>query len=758
MRSVVIGILLLTFCRIAAQCPYTATLVAKNGTCIGDKLTVSSSHALSKIIWYKDGIAIDTINGTQKYGELALVAGGHGVGSGDNQLGEASGIFVDDAGNIYYADYDYNRVQKWAPGVKTGITVAGGNGQGSASNQTNKPFRVRGDESGNLYILEENNYDFRITKWAAGTNTGIVVAGGNGRGYDANQLFYTSDIYLDCDGSLYITDCCSPTRILHWPKGATSGVTLAGWYSGLVSDYMFNNPSAISLDGHHSIYVTDPGCECVARIDSGMKTGTMIIGGHERGADKHVFNDISGLYTDYNGNVIVADQLGIRKWTTPYTNGTTLIDANNTFIPISLFVDHKGNIYYSESQITNAPFPNSEGSVFKLPLYVSIDSNFKTTAPGNYYALVTDVNGYLSASNEIKINVPAAIPPSVKITATDSNVAICVPIYFTALPSNTGTAPSFQWQVSGVHVGSDTTAYTNNIFANGDQVYCIMSSNDGCNIIKDTSNIILLKIDPLGHATLTIAASENPVCEGTPIQFSSKLINGSNTPVYDWLLNGNDTGDSSAAYSNPNLVNGDVVYCLITSDASCGLAKSNSIPITVYAQPVIASGQVYNIPNGTSIMVDPVITGDIGSYLWTPATYLSDSTIRNPVVSPRSDMEYLLKVISVNGCADSAVIKINAYTPLRVPNAFTPNGDGKNDVFYVIGGPQGSSIIEFSIFNRWGQRVFQAKNIPTGSASSGWNGYLNGTPAPEGTYVYFVNMDDGTGHTHLYNGTLILIR
>ena len=121
-------------------------------------------------------------------------------------------------------------------------------------------------------------------------------------------------------------------------------------------------------------------------------------------------------------------------------------------------------------------------------------------------------------------------------------------------------------------------------------------------------------------------------------------------------------------------------------------------------------------------------------------------------------MEYFLKVISVNGCSDSGIIKINAYTPLRVPNAFTPNGDGKNDVFYVIGGPQGSFIIDFSIFNRWGQRVFQAKNIQTGSASSGWNGYLNGTPAPEGTYVYFVNMDDGSGHTHQYNGTLILIR
>src|SRR5579872_3422689 len=97
-RSLFVNCLLLGSYSISAQCPYPVTLVARNGTCIGDKLTVSSIHALSKIIWYKDGIAIDTILGTQQYGELSLVAGGHGVGSADNQLGEASGLFVDDAG------------------------------------------------------------------------------------------------------------------------------------------------------------------------------------------------------------------------------------------------------------------------------------------------------------------------------------------------------------------------------------------------------------------------------------------------------------------------------------------------------------------------------------------------------------------------------------------------------------------------------------------------------------------------------------
>jgi gliding motility-associated-like protein len=377
---------------------------------------------------------------------------------------------------------------------------------------------------------------------------------------------------------------------------------------------------------------------------------------------------------------------------------------------------------------------------------------------GDYYAAITDVNGYSMNTDSIIINVPPAIPPSIQISSTATDVSICTPIDFTATPSNTLNPPSFQWEVSGVPVGSNTLNYSNNIFANGDQVYCIMASNNGCVTVKDTSNTISLVIDPQGHASVTIDASGNGICGASSISFTAKVTNGSNAPVFKWFLNGNDTGDSSDVYTGSSFANGDVVYCLITSDASCGLAKSNSIPVILYPVPVIDSGQVFSIPIGQSLTLEPVIMGDIASYLWNPPTGLSDPKIRNPVAQPTSDIVYMLTVVSTEGCEDSASIKVNGYTPLRIPSAFSPNGDGKNDILYILGGPEGSRILDFTVFNRWGQKIFQDRDGIPGDRAFGWNGKFQGSPAPSGTYVYFVHMRFSGGNTHLYKGTVVLVR
>ncbi len=73
---------------------------------------------------------------------------------------------------------------------------------------------------------------------------------------------------------------------------------------------------------------------------------------------------------------------------------------------------------------------------------------------------------------------------------------------------------------------------------------------------------------------------------------------------------------------------------------------------------------------------------------------------------------------------------VEVYTPLGIPGAFTPNGDGHNDAFYVLGGPANSRIENFAVFNRWGQTIFQSHNTTPGDASAGWNGYFHGSPAP----------------------------
>ena len=115
-----------------------------------------------------------------------------------------------------------------------------------------------------------------------------------------------------------------------------------------------------------------------------------------------------------------------------------------------------------------------------------------------------------------------------------------------------------------------------------------------------------------------------------------------------------------------------------------------------------------------------------------------------------------MTVVSTDGCTTSGTITVKVYSDIRIPGAFTPNGDGKNDRFYVLGGLAGS-VIRDLIFDRWGTRVFQAHDVPPGDAAYGYGTY-RGAPAMPGTYVYSILMTLAGGKEQLFKGVVILIR
>jgi gliding motility-associated-like protein len=313
--------------------------------------------------------------------------------------------------------------------------------------------------------------------------------------------------------------------------------------------------------------------------------------------------------------------------------------------------------------------------------------------------------------------------------------------------------------VSGVPAGDNSTTYSYNLFADGDQVYCILNAQNGCaGPVADTSNIIDLHIDPQGAASVTITTPKDTICKGDDALFTATVINGSNNPAFEWLLNGDSTGDTGPTYESNTLSKGDVITCLITSDDACGLAKSNSIPLFVSTPPTVESGQIITILHTQSTTLQPVTTGDIETWLWTPATGLSDPDIPDPVASPDTNTLYTLKVTAPGGCSATGTILVNVYTPLSIPNAFTPNGDGHNDVLYVLGGPVNSIVKDFAVFDRFGMEVFHVHNVPPGDRHFGWNGRFNGHPAQMGTYVYLVVMQNAKGVEQVYKGTIILVR
>ena len=125
------------------------------------------------------------------------------------------------------------------------------------------------------------------------------------------------------------------------------------------------------------------------------------------------------------------------------------------------------------------------------------------------------------------------------------------------------------------------------------------------------------------------------------------------------------------------------------------------------------------------------------NYSWYPGTGLSDSTIASPNASPDSTTTYYVDVTDSSGChaIDSVTVFVNEEEPCDeffVPNSFSPNGDGENEVFYVRGSCFKS--FELHIYNRWGQKLFE-----TIEPTDGWNGMLKNNPMPVGVYTYYVH-------------------
>lgn len=162
-----------------------------------------------------------------------------------------------------------------------------------------------------------------------------------------------------------------------------------------------------------------------------------------------------------------------------------------------------------------------------------------------------------------------------------------------------------------------------------------------------------------------------------------------------------------------------------------------------------------------SVLLTPEIKGGIvNSYLWKPSQFLSCITCSAPIVTLPYTMEYSLITQNEFYCVDTAYAIVKTFTGgvVNMPNAFTPNRDNKNDIFYVLAGPSVKSVKEFSVFNRWGERVFNVKNVLPNDPRFGWNGEVSGHRAPTENYVYLVEVEFVDGKRKVFKGTVVLIR
>jgi gliding motility-associated-like protein len=153
---------------------------------------------------------------------------------------------------------------------------------------------------------------------------------------------------------------------------------------------------------------------------------------------------------------------------------------------------------------------------------------------------------------------------------------------------------------------------------------------------------------------------------------------------------------------------------------------------------------------GNSITLKGTAEGGV-NYSWTPATGLDNPTIPNPSASPTQTQEYVVKVLSSNGCPGEGKVNIVVYQPVYIPTAFSPNADGTND-FWELSGLEVYPNPEVQIFDRWGNTVFYSKGN-----YSPFDGNNTNKPLPEGIYVYKINPFPDRPEFQ-YKGTFMLFK
>jgi gliding motility-associated-like protein len=183
-------------------------------------------------------------------------------------------------------------------------------------------------------------------------------------------------------------------------------------------------------------------------------------------------------------------------------------------------------------------------------------------------------------------------------------------------------------------------------------------------------------------------------------------------------------------------------YTVTGSDNKNCFNYTNSITVNVATVPTINAGPDRTVAVGEVVNINPIVSPDVVSFTWTPSLYLACSTCPTTTSTPFSNILYQIEVANSTGCKFRDSININVFCEANnifLPNTFSPNADGSNDVFYVRA--RGQLIVKsFRIYNRWGQQVFGRQELVPNNIAMGWDGTFNGKKLEPDVYVYHLDV------------------
>lgn len=217
-------------------------------------------------------------------------------------------------------------------------------------------------------------------------------------------------------------------------------------------------------------------------------------------------------------------------------------------------------------------------------------------------------------------------------------------------------------------------------------------------------------------------------------------LEASGAYAYSWSpTTGLTNPESASTYATPPVT---TTYTVTGTDSAHCFTDSKNVTITVLPVPTVQAGPDVTGSAGTPATIPITNSGDVVSWSWTPPNGLSCDTCPDPMASPANSTQYTVTVRNAAGCTaqDTVTVFITCNNGnIFLPNTFSPNGDGMNDVFYPRG--KGISLVKsLRIFNRWGQLVFERDNFPINDRSAGWDGTYGGQKLSPDAYIYLCDV------------------
>jgi gliding motility-associated-like protein len=427
--------------------------------------------------------------------------------------------------------------------------------------------------------------------------------------------------------------------------------------------------------------------------------------------------------------------------------GCTALDQLSSYIPSSQLKEVYNNPNYNttigwNSFHLNNPFiwDGTSNIVVEMCFF---QGQFNTNGSGDAvsYTLQAVPQFYCMGSNYGGCELPSAQSPSapiISVARPNMRFSIC-------------DIPAKVWEYTwwpGTFVYDSTAGVTTAYVPNTTTFNVSTIGGNRC-LVQDSVTITISIHD------VKAAPLDTTICEGDSYQafaFGSGNAPSANYTWYD--VNWGSVGLSCVNCTDPTITPPSTAYNtyhVVRQDAY-GCLDSATIRVTVLPRPTVS------ILNGDSIKikylqeVNLIATGGY-IYNWTPVWGTSNPNVPNMIVSPAEPTMYYVYSLNEAGCraVDSIYIDVDYQDNIFVPNAFSPNGDGNNDVF-KIANLTFQNVQEFKVLNRWGQEIFSAND------NRGWNGTYKGKPQDPATFFYLIRVAYPDGTTRTLKGDVILVR